>query len=140
MDKHVGSRLRMRRKMLDMSQGELADALGIRGQQVQKYEVGTNRVGASRLQQIANILGVPITFFFETARAKGTASHKVDLALTTIDDFLGTSEGLALIRAFRQIDDANVHRGIVHLVEEIGEIYSSKGARRKGRRSSQPSK
>jgi len=66
-DKHVGSRVRMRRMMLSMSQEKLGDALGLTFQQVQKYEKGTNRVGASRLQQIAQILQVPVSFFFEGA-------------------------------------------------------------------------
>jgi transcriptional regulator with XRE-family HTH domain len=64
-DKHVGSRVRMRRKMLNMSQGELADALGVTFQQVQKYEKGSNRISASRLQEAARILQVPVPFFFE---------------------------------------------------------------------------
>src|SRR2546429_9554774 len=66
-DKHVGSRVRMRRMMLSMSQEKLGDALGLTFQQVQKYEKGTNRIGASRLQQISLILQVPVSFFFEGA-------------------------------------------------------------------------
>ena len=66
-DRHVGSRVRMRRMMLSMSQEKLGDALGLTFQQVQKYEKGTNRIGASRLQQIAHILQVPVSFFFEGA-------------------------------------------------------------------------
>ena len=66
-DKHVGSRVRMRRMMLTMSQEKLGDALGLTFQQVQKYEKGTNRIGASRLQQISHILQVPVGFFFEGA-------------------------------------------------------------------------
>lgn len=64
-DKHVGSRVRMRRLVLDMSQGDLGDAIGLTFQQVQKYEKGTNRIGASRLQQIATTLQVPVAYFFE---------------------------------------------------------------------------
>ena len=67
-DKHVGSRVRMRRMMLGMSQEKLGDALGLTFQQVQKYEKGSNRIGASRLQQISHILQVPVSFFFEGAR------------------------------------------------------------------------
>src|SRR5271156_21827 len=66
-DKHVGSRVRMRRMMLSMSQEKLGDALGLTFQQVQKYEKGTNRIGASRLQQISQILQVPVSFFFDGA-------------------------------------------------------------------------
>src|ERR1700730_17438468 len=68
-DRHVGSRVRMRRMMLNMSQEKLGDALGLTFQQVQKYEKGTNRIGASRLQQISLILQVPVSFFFEGAPA-----------------------------------------------------------------------
>src|SRR3954468_15383406 len=64
-DRHVGSRVRMRRMMIGMSQERLGDALGLTFQQVQKYEKGTNRIGASRLQQIAEILQVPVSYFFE---------------------------------------------------------------------------
>ena len=76
-DKHAGSRVRMRRVMLSMSQEKLGDALGLTFQQVQKYEKGSNRMGSSRLQQIANVLQVPVTFFFDGApgqiKAKGDA-------------------------------------------------------------------
>ena len=68
-DKHVGSRVRMLRRMLDMSQTDLANALGLTFQQVQKYEKGSNRISASRLQHISQILQVPVPFFFEGAPA-----------------------------------------------------------------------
>src|SRR5580698_8657448 len=77
-DKHVGSRVRMRRMMLSMSQEKLGDALGLTFQQVQKYEKGTNRIGASRLQQIAQILQVPVSFFFEGAPTATTIGVRVD--------------------------------------------------------------
>ena len=73
-DTFVGSRVRMRRLMVGMSQEKLADGLGITFQQVQKYEKGTNRIGASRLQQISRILQVPVSFFFEGA-PHGSESH-----------------------------------------------------------------
>src|SRR5690349_2824948 len=73
-DKHVGSRVRMRRMMLSMSQEKLGDGLGLTFQQVQKYEKGTNRIGASRLQQISHILQVPVAFFFEGAPTLHTNS------------------------------------------------------------------
>src|SRR6185312_11085903 len=66
-DRHVGARLRLRRMLMDMSQGELGSAIGVTFQQVQKYEKGSNRIGASRLQQISRTLAVPIGFFFEGA-------------------------------------------------------------------------
>ena len=98
-DAHVGSRVRMRRMMLGMSQEKLGDALGLTFQQVQKYEKGTNRMGASRLQQAADILGVAVPFFFEGA-VGGT--YKPDGSAPSpayIDDFVTTSDGLRLMKA-----------------------------------------
>jgi transcriptional regulator with XRE-family HTH domain len=120
-DKHVGSRVRMRRMMLGMSQTNLADAFGLTFQQVQKYEKGTNRISASRLQQTAHVLQVPVEFFFEGApsvpgapRTKGTLPMP-DYAA----DFLATSDGLALTKAFIKIKNKNLRRRIVDLVEGI---------------------
>src|SRR5580700_9584612 len=93
-DKHVGSRVRMRRMMLGMSQGKLGEALGLTFQQVQKYEKGKNRIGASRLQHIANILQVPVPFFFDGAPAATGAEELPSPAY--VSDFLATSDGLAL--------------------------------------------
>ena len=123
-DKHVGSRLRMRRLMLDMSQTDIANALGLTFQQVQKYEKGTNRISASRLQHISQILQVPVSFFFEGApaasgipqAAKGTADAP---SPAYVADFLATSDGLALVKAFMCIEDPKLRRSIVRLVEEI---------------------
>src|SRR5215212_7547401 len=91
-DRHVGSRVRMRRMMLSMSQEKLGDALGLTFQQVQKYEKGTNRIGASRLQQIANILQVPVAFFFEGAPNAGAPSDGMGEAPSPayVADFLAT--------------------------------------------------
>ena len=116
-DKHVGSRVRMRRVMLHMSQEKLGDALGITFQQVQKYEKGTNRVSASRLQHIAQILQVPATFFFEDT--PDMPSARAENATDPIMDFMATSEGLALARAFMRVTNKQVRRRIVDLVEEI---------------------
>jgi transcriptional regulator with XRE-family HTH domain len=120
-DKHVGSRARMRRLMLGMSQEKLADQLGVTFQQVQKYEKGTNRVSASRLQQLANVLDVPVSFFFEQAPQPPGRGHKPNRAPSPayINDFLASSDGLALLKAFMQIDDAALRRSLVHLVEGI---------------------
>jgi transcriptional regulator with XRE-family HTH domain len=120
-DKHVGSRVRMRRKMLAMSQEQLADALGITYQQVQKNEKGANRIGASRLQQISHILQVPVAFFFEGAPNASAlhGSHGSALSIAQIDDFVSDSNGLRLIEAFMRIDNADVRRRIVMLVREI---------------------
>jgi transcriptional regulator with XRE-family HTH domain len=120
-DKHVGSRVRMRRMMLGISQEKLGDALGLTFQQVQKYEKGTNRIGASRLQQIANILQVPVAFFFEGAPNSGAAVPDEGAAQSPsfVSDFLATSDGLALTRSFTRIQDGKLRRRIVDLVEQI---------------------
>jgi transcriptional regulator with XRE-family HTH domain len=122
-DKHVGSRVRMRRMMLSMSQEKLGDALGLTFQQVQKYEKGTNRIGASRLQQISNILSVPISFFFEGAPHGGGPSGGMSEAPSPayVSDFLATSDGLALTKAFMRIKNAKLRRRIVDLVEHIAD-------------------
>ena len=120
-DQHVGSRLRMRRKMLGMSQEQLAEALGITYQQVQKCEKGANRIGASRLQQISHILQVPVAFFFEGA-PNASAPHGSSgsaLSMAQINDFVSDSNGLRLIGAFMRIDNAALRRRIVMLVQEI---------------------
>ena len=120
-DKHVGSRVRMRRMMLAISQGKLGDALGLTFQQVHKYEKGTNRIGASRLQQISHILQVPVTFFFEGAPTASTphGSNRSALSMAQIDDFVSDSNGLRLIAAFMRINNAALRRRIVMLVQEI---------------------
>jgi transcriptional regulator with XRE-family HTH domain len=117
-DKHVGSRIRMRRLMLRMTQGKLGDALGLTFQQVQKYEKGTNRVGASRLQHIGQILQVPPEFFFEDAPGQHKAGGKAPPA-SYVSEFLSTSDGLALVRAFTQLSNTKLRRSVVALVEEI---------------------
>jgi transcriptional regulator with XRE-family HTH domain len=120
-DRHVGSRMRMRRRMLAMSQEQLADALGITYQQVQKYERGANRIGASRLQQMSHVLQVPVAFFFEgTPNASAPdGSNGSALSMAQIDDFVSDSDGLRLIGAFMRIDNADLRRRIVMLVQEI---------------------
>lgn len=120
-DKHVGSRVRMRRRMLGMSQEKLGDALGLTFQQVQKYEKGANRIGASRLQYLTHILQVPVSFFFEGAPRLPGASQAGGTAPSPdyVTDFLATSDGLALTKAFTRINDRKLRRGIVDLVEEI---------------------
>jgi transcriptional regulator with XRE-family HTH domain len=120
-DKHVGSRVRMRRMMLGMSQEKLGDALGLTFQQVQKYEKGTNRIGASRLQQIAHFLQVPVSFFFEGAPdlPAGPAGMTDAPSPSYVADFLATSEGLALTKAFMRIKEPKLRRRIVDLVSQI---------------------
>ena len=122
-DKHVGSRVRMRRMMLGMSQEKLGNNLGLTFQQVQKYEKGTNRIGASRLQQISHILQVPVSFFFEGAPTVSVSVRTDGMSETPspayVSDFLATSDGLALTKAFMRISDSKLRRRIVDLVEQI---------------------
>jgi transcriptional regulator with XRE-family HTH domain len=120
-DKHVGSRLRMRRKMLGMSQEKLGEALKITFQQVQKYEKGTNRISASRLQHISHILQVPVPFFFEGAphqpgQPRGSGGPA---SPAYVSEFLSSTDGLALVKAFTKIKEAKLRRRVVQLVEEI---------------------
>ena len=120
-DKHVGNRVRMRRMMLGMSQGKLADALGLTFQQVQKYEKGANRVSASRLWQIAHVLQVPESFFFDAGpTVVGQPRRDAEAASPSyVSTFLATTDGLALVKAFTTIKDAKLRRCIVLLVRRI---------------------
>src|SRR6185503_20671360 len=98
----VGARVRMRRMVLGMSQEKLGDALGLTFQQVQKYEKGAHRIGASRLQQIAEILQVPVSFLFDGGPSGAINGNGFGEGASPayVSDFLATSEGLALTRAF----------------------------------------
>ena len=120
-DQHVGARVRMRRIMLAMSQEKLGAALNLTFQQVQKYEKGTNRIGAGRLQQLSHVLQVPVEFFFEGAPNASAphGSNKSELWMAQIDDFVSNPDGLRLIEAFMRIDNAALRRRIVMLVQEI---------------------
>jgi transcriptional regulator with XRE-family HTH domain len=128
-DKHVGSRVRMRRVLLGMSQEKLGEALGLTFQQVQKYEKGTNRIGASRLQNICKILQAPPSFFFEGAPS-GFVEEPVeagfaDLPPTAfVSDFVSTAEGLQLNRTFARIRSAKVRRKVIELVAVLAESDS----------------
>jgi transcriptional regulator with XRE-family HTH domain len=121
-DTHVGSRVRLRRMMLGMSQEKLGENLGITFQQIQKYEKGTNRIGASRLQHIARVLTVPVSFFFdgapgapvETGRGSGDAE-----APNYLVDFLATSDGIQLNKAFVRIKDVKLRRRVIELVRAM---------------------
>jgi len=111
-DKHVGKRVRMRRKMLSMSQTKLGTALGLTFQ--------SNRIGAGRLQQIAHVLQVPVSFFFEDPlKPNGESSARQTRSPDYVSDFLTTTDGLALTKAFMGIKDPRVRRSIVKLVQEI---------------------
>ena len=123
-DKHVGGRVRMRRILLRMSQEKLGEALNLTFQQVQKYEKGTNRIGASRLQQIAKTLNVPAAYFFDGAPpfddgAQVTHSAAAEHGSAYIVDFLSTTEGVHLNRAFARIHDPKVRRRVIDLVTAL---------------------
>ena len=121
-DVHVGGRIRLRRNMVGMSQEKLGAHLGITFQQIQKYEKGTNRVGASRLQAISSILEVPVDYFFDGAPGeKPTDGFAEDSQTTYVVDFLSSTEGLLLNRAFARIGDPKVRRRIIELVRTLAD-------------------
>jgi transcriptional regulator with XRE-family HTH domain len=125
MDVHVGSRVRLRRMLLGMSQEKLGEHLGLTFQQVQKYEKGVNRIGASRLFDLAKVLGVPVQFFYDEAP---TGAQHAGAALpgfaeqpdeSYVVEFLGTREGLELNKAFARVTDPKVRRSIVDHVRAL---------------------
>lgn len=106
-----------------MSQEKLGERMGLTFQQIQKYEKGVNRIGASRLFQLSQVLGVPVQFFFEGAPAgdqTGAAEEGDPEAEAFIFEFLNSREGLELNRAFVKISDAKVRRTLVELVRTLG--------------------
>jgi transcriptional regulator with XRE-family HTH domain len=118
-DQHVGNRVRMRRKMLGLTLQALAEALDLTFQQVQKYENGKNRISASRLQHLSQILKVPVAFFFEgapggTDAAPGTPAY--------VNEFCASSDGLALAKAFMRIENGKLRRALVALIEGCAEL------------------
>ncbi|ACM28227.1 helix-turn-helix transcriptional regulator [Agrobacterium rhizogenes] len=120
-DAYVGSRVRMRRLMLGMSQERLADQIGVTFQQVQKYEKGTNRIGASRLQAIASVLAVPVAFFFQQDNSQPLATDGLGAisGLEDLSDFLTSKEGLSLNKAFMKINDPSVRQSVLMLIKSL---------------------
>ena len=122
-DVHIGQKIRARRNLLGLSQTELADAAGITFQRIQKYEKGVNRVGASRLQQFSEALGVPPPYFFEGVPIVGKktpAPQEGEISEDTIVSFLGTREGAALVRAFITIKQKPVRQNVITFLETLG--------------------
>lgn len=122
-DVHVGARLRLRRTSVGMSQEKLGEHLGITFQQIQKYEKGTNRIGASRLQNISEVLTVPVAFFFEgldnpPAGANGLQEPGSEF----VHDGYNSNETLQLTRAFARIADAKVRRRVLDLVRSLAAV------------------
>lgn len=127
-DQYVGARVKMRRRLIGMSQEKLAEQIGVAFQQVQKYEKGTNRIGASRLMRIAEVLGVSPAFFFE--QEASDASVSLDGVETyanskALSEFMASKEGLALNRAFAKITDVDIRQKFVALVKSIAEGQSA---------------
>lgn len=127
-DIHVGSRVRLRRMILGMSQEKLGKALGLTFQQVQKYEKGVNRIGASRLFQLSDLLSTPIQFFFddyETAGPSYTGMAEPDDG-DAFMKFVSSPEGVQLCRHFSAIDDPQVKKRVLDLVKTISETEMAK--------------
>jgi transcriptional regulator with XRE-family HTH domain len=124
-DAHVGTRVRLRRMLLGMSQEKLGEHLGLTFQQVQKYEKGVNRIGASRLFDLSRVLGVPVQFFYDEAPSELMVGN-AQLGFserpneTYVVEFLSTREGLELNKAFVKIVDPRVRRSVVELVRSLG--------------------
>jgi len=123
-DIHVGSRVRLRRTLLGMSQKKLGNALGLTFQQIQKYERGANRIGSSRLFLLSRILDVPVSFFFDDM-APEVASGQPDFAEAAQANFdqddLAKRETLELVRAYYKITDADVRKRLFDLVKAVGD-------------------
>ncbi|MBY5369895.1 helix-turn-helix transcriptional regulator [Rhizobium leguminosarum] len=125
-DSYVGARIRMRRQLLGMSQGRLGEQIGVTFQQVQKYEKGINRIGASRLQRIAEVLQTSPSFFFEQEKSEPLTLQGLDLSANTdpVAEFLRTKEGLVLNRAFLKIADRNIRETVIALVKAMAQAES----------------
>jgi transcriptional regulator with XRE-family HTH domain len=126
-DASVGERIRSQRLLRHLSQTELGKRVGITFQQIQKYEKGVNRVGAGRLQRIAEVLDVPVSFFFEGARGHGSEADNINEGL----EFLNTAAAVRVVRAFAQIKDQQIRQTIVTLLEELATHRGTGGRKRK---------
>jgi transcriptional regulator with XRE-family HTH domain len=124
-DVHVGGRVRMRRIEIDMSQQILGGHIDLTFQQIQKYEKGANRIGASRLQAIGKILEVPVAYFFDGAPGGWEGVDGNHRKTNTFLEFLGTRDGQALIVSFSEIQDAELRRSLVDLVQRLAAISKS---------------
>jgi len=120
----IGTRIKLRRLQLGLSQESLGLALGVPFEQVQKYETGTDRIGANRLHKIAKILKVPILFFFGGSLDDTDAGEDT----TAVLDFLDTAYSLRLVQAFRRIEDRHVRQSIVELVELVADKSGAGGS------------
>ena len=125
-DSYVGARIRMRRQLLGMSQERLGEQIGVTFQQVQKYEKGINRIGASRLQRIAEVLQTSPSFFFEQENSEPLTLQGLDLSanMDPVAEFLRTKEGLVLNRASLKIADSNIRETVIALVKAMAQAES----------------
>lgn len=124
-DIHVGGRVRLRRTMLGLSQDKLADSLGLTFQQIQKYEKGVNRIGASRVFQIARVLNVPIQFFYDdydpdTGFSYGFSEGNAEDGAAMME-LLNTPEGVLLCKHFASIRDPKIRKRVLELVKSLSE-------------------
>lgn len=118
-DVHVGERLRQRRTLLGLSQGEIGARLGLSFQQIQKYERGTNRIGASRLYRLSKVLGVPITYFFEDMSMEVAAASRHRAGVIADDAIPTPREVRILVRAYSRLPAAPVRRHIIDLIKAV---------------------
>jgi transcriptional regulator with XRE-family HTH domain len=126
-DAQVGSRLRLRRMMIGMSQERLGELLGLTFQQVQKYEKGVNRIGAGRLFEIARILGVPIFYFYESVSEQlANVSGFAETESPPVLEFVSSGEGLQLSLAYMRIKDPKVRKRVLDLVKSLSEDVTAK--------------
>jgi transcriptional regulator with XRE-family HTH domain len=122
-DAQVGSRVRLRRMLIGMSQERLGELLGLTFQQVQKYEKGVNRIGAGRLFDVARILGVPIDYFYESVSSQltGARGFSENESSPPVMEFVSSGEGLQLSLAFMRIKDPKVRKRVLDLVKSLAE-------------------
>ncbi|MEA2888117.1 MAG: hypothetical protein QOD11_2477 [Bradyrhizobium sp.] len=122
-DIHVGERMRMARTERKISRITLGEAIGLTDQQIQKYETGINRIGASRLQHICTVLEIPVAYLFEGALGSPPAKGGMP---EDVVDFMESEEGMRLVAAFERITDRKMRRGIVRLTDQIAEHMQAK--------------
>jgi transcriptional regulator with XRE-family HTH domain len=124
-DRHIGARIRARRTLIGMSQEKLGEALGLTFQQVQKYEKGTNRVGSGRLQEIGDILGVQVTYFFEGQDGERKTKEGSPI-VQEIEEFLSQKDSIELLSAFNAITDMDMRRALINVARASASL--EKGA------------
>ena len=127
-DKQIATRIRAHRKSIGLSQAALASKLGITFQQIQKYERGVNRIGASRLYQLARIFNLPISAFFPDSEAAAERAEVGGRGVSEIFEFTLSAEGWRLCRAFFKISNPRIRKSIVRLMQELTNDASGEAA------------